>query len=219
MVQRNQYAGYFQLGSDEAYGHMGLTKQQFAQLPFDKQMDAYTKWAKRNDPTGEHLTNLGLFNAASNIKLQTAPLDKVVYHASGGTAFEAKAARANAPTWGRYSPGGAGGDITIGGIEKYYGRGDEATRREIAEAGGAAAPVETAQADRSMVDRRSVKTVKVDATGSVKVNVASAGSDATLGSEKLFKPTTPERSTQMAAAESGPRADAPASVKAEASVP
>jgi hypothetical protein len=57
-----------------------------------------------------------------------------------------------------------------------------------------------------MVDKRSVKTVKVDATGSVKVNVASAGSDATLGSERLFKPTTPERQTQMVAAASGPSA-------------
>jgi hypothetical protein len=63
-----------------------------------------------------------------------------------------------------------------------------------------------AAADRAMVDKRSVKTVKVDATGSVKVNVASAGSDATLGSEKLFKPTTPERQTQMVAAASGPSA-------------
>jgi hypothetical protein len=58
---------------------------------------------------------------------------------------------------------------------------------------------------RNMVDRRSVKTVKVDATGKVAVNIgASGGSDATLGSERLFKPTGPERSTQMMKAETGP---------------
>jgi hypothetical protein len=67
--------------------------------------------------------------------------------------------------------------------------------------------------DRSMVDKRSVKTVKVDATGSVKVNIGGAGGDATLGSQGLFKPTTPERSTQMEAAASGPKADAPATFK------
>jgi hypothetical protein len=69
-----------------------------------------------------------------------------------------------------------------------------------------------------MVDKRSVKTVKVDATGSVKVNIA-AGGDATLGSEKLFKTTTPERSTQMAAASGGPKGDAPTAAKEVATAP
>jgi hypothetical protein len=64
----------------------------------------------------------------------------------------------------------------------------------------------SADVDRAMVDKRSVKTVKVDATGKVNVNVASGQGDVTLGSEKLFKPTSPERSTQMTAAESGPKA-------------
>jgi hypothetical protein len=60
---------------------------------------------------------------------------------------------------------------------------------------------------RNMVDRRSVKTVKVDATGKVAVNIGGgSGSDATLGSERLFKPTSPERSTQMQPASTGPRA-------------
>jgi hypothetical protein len=204
---RRNYRGYLQLGKEEAYGRMGLTGEQFSALPFDKQMDAYTKWAKQNDPTGEHLTNVGLFNAASARKWQTASDDTVVYRAGSA------AAQQNAVTWGRYSPGGVGGDITVGGIKRYYGRGDPETERKIAAAGGAVAPTTDVAADRSMVDKRSVKTVKVDATGSVKVNIASAGGDATLGSEKLFKPTTPERSTQMAAASGGPKADAPAAAK------
>jgi hypothetical protein len=127
MVTKSQYAGYFQLGSDEAYGRMGLTKQQFSALPFDQQLDAYTANAKRVDPTGTHLTNLGLLNAAGSMSWQTKPLGTVVYQA--GT----KEAYANRNTWGKAS--GAGGSSTIAGIEAYYGRNDPETNRQIAAAG------------------------------------------------------------------------------------
>jgi hypothetical protein len=63
---------------------------------------------------------------------------------------------------------------------------------------------ESSQAARDIVDKRSIKTVKVDATGKVAVNIGGGGGDATLGSERLFKPTGPERSTQMVPAKTGP---------------
>jgi GH24 family phage-related lysozyme (muramidase) len=66
--------------------------------------------------------------------------------------------------------------------------------------------------DRQIVDRRSIKTVKVDATGKVAVKIG-GGSDATLDSQGLFKPTTLERRTQMTPATTGPKADAPASFR------
>jgi hypothetical protein len=123
MVQRNQYAGYFALGSDEAYRKMGLSKQQFAALPFDQQLDAYTRWAKQNDPSGTHIRNLGLFNAASALSWQGKPDDTVVYPAGS------REARANASTWGANS--NAGGAVTIGGIKRYYSRNDPATSRQL----------------------------------------------------------------------------------------
>jgi GH24 family phage-related lysozyme (muramidase) len=61
--------------------------------------------------------------------------------------------------------------------------------------------------DRATVDKKSIKVVKVDATGKVAVNIgADKGDDVTLGSKRLFKPTAPERSTQMVPAETGPKA-------------
>jgi len=67
---------------------------------------------------------------------------------------------------------------------------------------------ESTRADRRMVDSRSIKTVKVDATGKVAVNIGSTSGDATLGSNRgLFKDTTPERQVQMVPARRGP--DAP----------
>lgn len=139
MVQKNQYAGYFQLGSDEAYKSMGLSKQQFAALPFHEQMDAYTRWAQRADPSGKKIKNLGLFNAASSMKWQGASDDTVIYPAGS------REAAANRSTWGRYS--GAGGATTVGGVKKYYGRGDPGTQAEIAAATPPEAPTtETAQA-------------------------------------------------------------------------
>lgn len=68
-----------------------------------------------------------------------------------------------------------------------------------------AAAIASAELDRTVVDKRSVKTVKVDATGKVNVNIA-GGEDATLGSQGLFKPSGVERKTQMVAAETGPQA-------------
>jgi hypothetical protein len=58
--------------------------------------------------------------------------------------------------------------------------------------------------DRSTVNKGMVKTVKVDATGKVAVNIGSTGDDATLGSKGLFKDTSPERQTQMVPAKRGP---------------
>jgi murein DD-endopeptidase MepM/ murein hydrolase activator NlpD len=133
MVQpRGQYAGYFQLGSNEAYGQMGLTKQQFAALPFHKQLEAYTKWVKRNDPDGTNTRDLGLFNAASARKWQTMPDSTVVYPAGS------REANANAATWAAAS--NAGGAVTIGGIKRYYGRFDAGVMQEILRAGGAVKP-------------------------------------------------------------------------------
>jgi hypothetical protein len=61
--------------------------------------------------------------------------------------------------------------------------------------------------DRQVIDRKSIKTVKVDATGKVAINIgAGSGGDATLGSQGLFKPSTPERREQMATADTGPKA-------------
>ena len=144
MTQRNEYAGYFALGKNEAYGQMGLTKQQFAALPFDQQMDAYTKWMLKNDPSGTKVTNLGLFNAASDVSLQTKPGDTEVYSQTKGGPIRFAAMRQNAKTWGAAS-GQAGGPITIAGIEKYYGRNDADTNRQIAAAGVAQTPGATAQ--------------------------------------------------------------------------
>ena len=126
-----RYRGFFQMSTAEAGGDP-------QNMTFAEQMDAYTDWMRHNDPTGQRMTNLGLFNAASNPALQSQPLDTVVYHATGplsqrgigGGATEAQATRANAPTWGRYS-GQAGGDITIRGIEQYYGRFDNQVRQQI----------------------------------------------------------------------------------------
>jgi hypothetical protein len=59
-------------------------------------------------------------------------------------------------------------------------------------------------ADRQTVDSKSIKTVKVDATGKVAVNIGSTSNDATLGSRGLFRDTTPERQTQMEPAKQGP---------------
>ena len=67
---------------------------------------------------------------------------------------------------------------------------------------------EEAGKDRTTVDKTSIKTVKVDAAGSVKVNIGGT-QDATLGSQGLFKATPVERQTQMKSADSGPKAEAP----------
>jgi hypothetical protein len=118
-----------------------------------------------------------------------------------------------------YEAGGVGVNINRERFNDwgYPGSAEWRTARqaELARADATADPklAAAAAADRATVDRKSIKTVKVDATGSVKVNIASAGADATLGSQGLFKSTTPERSTQMAAAASGPKADAPATFK------
>jgi hypothetical protein len=62
--------------------------------------------------------------------------------------------------------------------------------------------------DRATVDSKSIKTVKVDATGKVAVNIGGGQGDATLGSSGLFKPTSPDQPTQMATASKG-RVDIP----------
>ena len=92
-------------------------------------MDAYTNWALKNDPKGEHIQNIGLFNAASGMKWQDMPDSTVVYRA--GTPEN----RGNAATWGRFSPGGVGGDITVGGIKAYYASFDARTVREMERVG------------------------------------------------------------------------------------
>ena len=218
MTQRNQYAGYFALGSDEAYAKMGLTKQQFAALPFEKQMDAYTTWAKRNDPSGNKLKDLGLFNAASNMALQGAPDSTVVYDpAKGG--FQAKAAAANASTWGKAS-GQVGGPITIGGIKKYYNREFNQTVREIAAAGGnadspPAAAVTAANSnipelagkpvkpgptmERAALDRASTTNAnKPTINGGLKADVdAPANTKVEVEGKGAFKDTETTRSTTM----------------------
>jgi hypothetical protein len=163
MVQRNQYAGYFALGRDEAYGQMGMTKQQFAALPFDRQMDAYTGWLKRNDPSGTNTKDLGLFNAASARKWQNMPDETVVYPAGS---IEA---RSNAPTWGRAS--GAGGAVTIGGIKRYYSREGEATQREIAEAGVTTAPGAPATATAAAQPETRVASLTPSTTPGVTPNI------------------------------------------------
>ena len=53
------------------------------------------------------------------------------------------------------------------------------------------------------MDTKSIKTVKVDATGKVAVNIG-GGEDHTLGSQGLFKSTSPSRMTQMQPAAIGP---------------
>jgi hypothetical protein len=83
------------------------------------------------------------------------------------------------------------GALTVAREKEWY------ERTKAAEAG-----------DRAMVDKRSIKTVKVDAQGKVAVNIGGGGNDATLGSTGLFKSTTPERQAQMEPAKVGP--DAPA---------
>jgi hypothetical protein len=58
--------------------------------------------------------------------------------------------------------------------------------------------------DRRTIDAKRVKTHKVEASGKLDVNI-SPGQDYTLGSKgKLFKPTEPERQSQMVPAQSGP---------------
>jgi hypothetical protein len=64
-------------------------------------------------------------------------------------------------------------------------------------------------ADRKTVDQSSIKTVKVDSNGSVKIDVGAGSKDATLGSNGLFRPIPVERQTQMAPAETGPKAATP----------
>jgi hypothetical protein len=72
--------------------------------------------------------------------------------------------------------------------------------------GTAAASHEAPEEDRQTIDAKRVKTVKVEATGKVGVNI-SRGQDFTLGSKRqFFKPTAPERQTQMIPAETGPTA-------------
>ncbi len=116
------YRGFFQMSTAEAGGDP-------VPMSFAEQMDRYTNWARQNDPTGMRMTNLGLFNAASNMNLQSQPDDTVVYRAGSA------AARANANTWGRFSPQGAGGDITIGGIKAYYARNNPATSTALGNVG------------------------------------------------------------------------------------
>jgi hypothetical protein len=132
MSPGRKYSGYFQMGQEETFAATGqrISGAQLAAMPFDQQLDIYTKWVHHASPNA---TNLGLFNAASNPAFQTASDDTVVYHA--GT----RAAQQNAKTWGANSPGGPGGDITVGGIKKYYSRGDTETNRQIAAAGTPAA--------------------------------------------------------------------------------
>jgi hypothetical protein len=132
MSPGRKYSGYFQMGQDETFAATGqhISGSQLAAMSFDQQLDIYSKWVHHASPNA---TNLGLFNAASNPRFQTASDDTVVYHA--GT----RAAQQNAATWGKYSPGGPGGDITVGGIKKYYSRGDPDTNRQIAAAGTPAA--------------------------------------------------------------------------------
>jgi hypothetical protein len=149
MIQsKGKYQGYFALGPAETGGYKDsrtgerfyterhLSKEQFVALPFHEQLEYYSKWAAdpQNHPTGKTLKDLGLFNAASDPRLQNAPDSRVVYQAGS------EAARKNAKTWGAYSPGGAGGDITVGGIKAYYTSQYQSTLKEIKAAGGSAAP-------------------------------------------------------------------------------
>lgn len=58
--------------------------------------------------------------------------------------------------------------------------------------------------NRATVDSKSVRTVKVDAGGKVSVDIGNTGSgDATLGSNRLFKPQATEHKSQMVAADAG----------------
>jgi hypothetical protein len=84
---------------------------------------------------------------------------------------------------------------------------EDAARFAAAQEAMVAADRGVVAADRGVVDKRSVKTVKVDATGKVNIDIGGGGgSDVTLGGDRLFKPTAPERSTQMSPAETGPMA-------------
>ncbi|HEX3341854.1 MAG TPA: hypothetical protein VHT68_22075, partial [Pseudolabrys sp.] len=161
MSPGRRYSGYFQMGQEETFAATGqhISGSQLAAMSFDQQLDIYSKWVHHASPNA---TNLGLFNAASNPRFQTASDDTIVYHA--GTA----AAQQNASTWGKYSPGGPGGDITVGGIKKYYSRGDPETNRAIAAAGTPAAT--TAQA-----------LVGAPGTGGVTVSPITGGVPAGIG--------------------------------------
>jgi predicted nucleic acid-binding Zn-ribbon protein len=88
---------------------------------------------------------------------------------------------------------------------KVKANADAKVKDVAANAAEAAKTDEQTQKDREMVDKRSIKTVKVDATGKVAVNIGGGAGDATLGSKGLFKDTTPERKTQMVDANVGPK--------------
>jgi hypothetical protein len=61
----------------------------------------------------------------------------------------------------------------------------------------------TRSADRASVNRGMIKTVKVDANGSVDIDVGTYARNALVGN-RFFKDTTPERQTQMEPAKKGP---------------
>lgn len=122
---KKNYRGYFQLGASERGGIPG---DQFSQLPFHVQLDAYTRWARKNDPSGQRIRNLGVFNAGSAMQWQNMPDSTVMYRAGS------RAAYANRHTWGAFSQ--AGGNITLGGIKRYYSQWDAATNKAIAAVGG-----------------------------------------------------------------------------------
>jgi hypothetical protein len=56
---------------------------------------------------------------------------------------------------------------------------------------------------RAAIDAKSIKIVKVNATGNVDVNIGKYADDATLGGSKLFKDTTPQAQGQMQPAQIG----------------
>jgi len=103
---------------------------------------------------------------------------------------------------------GRGGQYSIlGGRFATIGAHPERTEQYIAGIKSRQAGTDVTD-DRGVVDKTSVKTVKVNANGAVKVDVSG---DATLNSSKgLFKPTPVERPTQMQPAETGPKETKPA---------
>lgn len=118
-----QYSGYFQLGKN-VYQPMGLTAQQFAALPADQQLAAYTDKLSRENFSG---TNLGLYNAAGSNPWQNQPDSTVVYPAGSAEA------NSNYNTWVKSSEalGGPQGAATVGGIKAYYARNDAAVNAQI----------------------------------------------------------------------------------------
>jgi hypothetical protein len=110
-----------------------------------------------------------------------------------------------------YEAGGTGININKERFNDWGYSGSVAWRhhREQDMAAAARSDATNVASDRQTIDRKSIKTVKVDATGRVAVNIGGGGgNDATLGSSGLFRPTTPERREQMQAAETGPSAAA-----------